>query len=72
MKGVGDVIENVGIRQVVAEAGVTYREIAKRIGLTPQYLSRVMRYPLKADMQLRIMRAVRDLQGDKAAPGVVR
>ena len=65
-------LENIGVRQLVSESGVTYKAIAEHIGYTPEYLCRCMRYKLKPEMQRKIVEAVRELQGDKAAPGVVR
>lgn len=58
-------MENLDVRLIVADAKVTYKAIAARIGVTPEYLSRCMRFPLKPDMKERIIAAVDDLRGEK-------
>lgn len=50
---------------LVAEARLTYKAIAKRIGVTPEYLSRCMRYKLKPEMYIRIVTAIHDLRGER-------
>lgn len=55
-------IENIGVRQLVNESGITYKQIAEHIGYTPEYLCRCMRYKLKPEMQLRITRAVEEIK----------
>ncbi len=37
---------------------LSYKAIAAQIGVTPEYLSRCLRYPLKEDMRVRIMAAI--------------
>lgn len=58
-------MENLDVRLIVADAKLTYKAIAARIGVTRQYLSMCMRYPLKPEMKARIMAAVDDLRGEK-------
>ena len=58
-------MENLEIRLLVADMKLSYKKIAARIGVTPEYLSRCMRFPLKPDMEARIMAAVDDLRGEK-------
>ena len=58
-------MENLDVRLIVADANLTYKAIAARIGITRQYLSTCMRYPLKPEMKARIMAAVNDLRGEK-------
>ena len=53
---------NLKVRELVRHCGYTYREIAKQIGVTPEYLSRCMRYPLKPEMEKRILAAITNLQ----------
>lgn len=50
---------------LVAESRLKYKDIAKYIGTTPEYLSRCMRYKLKPKMYMRIMTAIHDLRGDR-------
>ena len=51
-------LENLEIRQMISEKNLTYKALAARIGITRQYLSTCMRYPLKPEMKARIMAAV--------------
>lgn len=60
-------MENLDVRLIVADAKVTYKAIAARIGVTPEYLSRCMRYPLKPEMRARIIIAVDQLRALKEA-----
>lgn len=58
-------MENLDVRLIVADAKLTYKAIAARMGITRQYLSMCLRYPLKRDMKERIIAAVDDLRGEK-------
>ena len=54
-------MKNLDIRIAVADKGITYRQIAEVIGITPVYLSRVMAKELKANMRMRILNAIDEL-----------
>ncbi len=56
--------ENLDIRMLVSEMKLTFKVIAERLDVTPEYLSRCMRYPLKPEMRARIMDVITDLRGD--------
>ena len=56
-------MENLEIRLIVADLRLTYKAIAARIGVTPEYLSRCLRFPLRPEMYSRIMAAIDDLRG---------
>lgn len=56
-------MENLDVRLIVADAKLSYKAIAKQIGVTPEWLSRCMRYPLKPEMRQRILDAVDQLRG---------
>ena len=43
-------MKNLDIRIVVADKGITYRQIAEVVGVTPVYLSRVMAKELKPSL----------------------
>lgn len=58
-------MENLEIRLIVSDMDIPYKKIAARIGVTPEYLSRCMRYPLKPEMESRIISAIESLRGDK-------
>lgn len=50
--------ENMEIRTMVFQRGITYRELAKRMGITPEWLSRVMAKGLTKSMRERITNAI--------------
>ena len=50
---------------MVDDMRISYKAIAARIGVTPEYLSRCMRFSLKPEMKARIMAAIDDLRGEK-------
>ena len=54
-------MKNLDIRIVVADKGITYRQIAEVVGVTPVYLSRVMAKELKPSMRARILIAIDEL-----------
>ena len=51
-------MKNLDIRITVADKGLTYRQIAEVMGVTPVYLSRVMAKELKPSMRTRILNAI--------------
>lgn len=55
-------MRNLDIRLAVDDKGLTYRQIAKVIGVTPVYLSRVMGKELKPSMRTRILNAIDELE----------
>lgn len=55
--------ENIDIRCQVVKDRLHYKDIAKQIGVTPEYLSRCMRHPLKPDMYARVVTAIYELRG---------
>lgn len=64
-KGVDPVsLENLEIRLAVQEAGLTFRLIAAQMDITPEYLSKVLRKPLKPEMKKRIVDAINVLRGE--------
>ena len=55
-------MKNLDIRITVADKGLTYRQIAEAMGVTPVYLSRVMAKELKPSMRTRILNAIDELE----------
>lgn len=55
-------MKNLDIRITVADKGLTYRQIAEVMGVTPVYLSRVMAKELKPSMRTRILNAIDELE----------
>ena len=56
------IAENIMLRLEIANSGITYKLIAARMGVTPEYLSRCMRFPLKPEMENRIRNALDSLK----------
>lgn len=59
-------MENLNIRVAVKDSGVTYKAIAKEIGVTPEWLCRLMRKELSSENQIRIMTAIDRLKAKEA------
>ena len=57
-------MNNLDIRLYVKDSGLLFKDVAEQMGVTPEYLSRVLRYQLKSDMRERILTAVRELRGE--------
>lgn len=55
-------MKNIDIRLVVSDKGLTYRQIAAEMGITPEYLSRLMSKDLKPGMRERILNAIDRLE----------
>ncbi len=57
-------MKNIDVRVLVSESGVTYKTIAAELGITPEWLSRLMRFTLTAENKARITAAVEKLKGE--------
>ena len=55
-------MKNLDIRITVADKGLTYRQIAEVMGVTPVYLSRLMAKELKPAMRMRILNTIDELE----------
>lgn len=55
-------MKNIEVRMMVSDAGVTYKAIAKELGITNTWLSTIMRYELSEFNRERITQAVKNLQ----------
>ena len=55
-------MKNIEVRMMVSDAGVTYKAIAKELGITNTWLSAIMRYELSEFNRERITQAVKNLQ----------
>ena len=58
-------MNNLDIRLMVAESGIKYKDIAKKIGISATYLSTLMRYELTPVMRDLIVRAIEELKDDR-------
>ena len=57
-------MQNLDIRTLVKECGVQYQSIAKELGVTPVWMSRMMSRPLSASNKIRILRAIDKLKSE--------
>ncbi len=55
-------MRNLEIRVEVSESGLKYKEIAEKMGITPRWLSHIMRYEVTPENHERIMKAIRELK----------
>lgn len=58
--------ENLDIRLHIAESGLLYKDVARQMGVSRVYLSRVLKDPLKPGMRERILAAVSELKETEA------
>lgn len=54
-------MKNIEIRMLVSENKLKYKDIAKEIGIKPEWLSRLLRFTLSPENKLRIMEAIEKL-----------
>ena len=51
-------MKNVDIRMMVSESKLKYKDVAKEIGISPEWLSRLLRFTLSPENKLRITEAI--------------
>ena len=54
-------MNNLDIRMIVSEKGLKYKDIAKELNISREWLSRLMRKDLTIDNKVRIMGAIERL-----------
>ena len=59
-------MENIDIRLAVADSGLTYKAIAKEIGIHRCSLSRLMRTQLSPENRIRILTAIDQIKAREA------
>ena len=64
-------MENLDIRLLVDSSGLTYKSIAKQMGISRVYLSRVMGRKLNSDMRNRILKAIEKLKEEDCEGDVI-
>ena len=62
----GNGMENVDIRLLVSDSGLTYKAIAKEIGIHRGSLSRLMRTQLSPENRIRILTAIDQIKAREA------
>ena len=56
-------MKNLDIRMLVSEKGLQYKDIAREMCISPEWLSRLLRFTLTPEDKLRIMNAIERLRG---------
>ena len=59
-------MRNLDIRILVRENGLTYKRIAQKIGISPEWLSRLMARKLSDENRERIISAVEAIKAEEA------
>ena len=54
-------MRNIDIRVLVSDHGLKYKDIADKLNVTPEWLSRLLRNDLTPENKIRITRAIEDL-----------
>lgn len=57
-------MENIGIRLLVSDSHLKYKDIAQKMGISPEWLSRLMRKDLNPENREKILKAVSELRGE--------
>lgn len=58
-------MNNLDIRLLVLNNGLRYKDIAKQLGISREWLSKLLRKELSSDNKIRIMRAIGRLCEEK-------
>lgn len=58
-------MRNLDIRVMVSESGLRYIDIAKQMGISRVWLSNLMRYELTTENREKILKAIRELKGER-------
>lgn len=58
-------MKNIDIRVMVSDSGLKYQAIAAEMGISPEWLSTIMRKELSEENKDRILQAIRKLKGEK-------
>ncbi len=57
---------NLEIRQKIEFFGIRYWQIAKKIGHSSDYFSKLMRYELKPELKEKVLQAINDIVKERA------
>jgi DNA-binding Lrp family transcriptional regulator len=58
----GETVKNLEIRMLVSDCNLKYRDIAKEIGISPEWLSRLLRKELSPENEARVLKAIEVLE----------
>ena len=59
-------MKNLDVRILVSESGLKYKAIAAQMGISAEWLSKLMKYTLTAENKARIIAAINKLKGVEA------
>lgn len=57
-------MKNIDIRVMVSDSGLKYQAIAAEMGISPEWLSTIMRKELSEEKRDQILKAIRKLKGE--------
>ena len=57
-------MKNLDVRVMVSDSGLKYKAIAKELGISPEWLSKLMKHTLTVDNRARIIAAIKKLKGE--------
>ena len=59
-------MKNLDVRKAVSGNGLKYKDVAKEMGITPEWLSRLLRFTLTQENKSRIFEAIQKLVKDRS------
>lgn len=57
-------MKNIDVRVLVSDHGLKYKDIADKLNVTPEWLSRLLRNELTPENKIRIMGAIEELMNE--------
>lgn len=64
-------MKNLDIRMLISEKGLKHKDIAKEMGITPEWLSRLLRYDCNSSDRERIIKAIKLLEEPTTDCGLI-
>lgn len=58
-------MKNIDIRTMVYDSGIHYKDIAEEMGISPEWMSRLMKEELSHKNKIRIIDAIEKVKGAK-------
>lgn len=58
-------MENIDIRTMVYDSGIHYKDIAQELGISPEWMSRLMKEELSQKNKIRIIDVIEKLKGEE-------
>ena len=65
-------MKNIDVRMIISDSGVTYKAVARQMGISRGWLSRLMRFELSPANRKRILGAVQEIKEEGLDDGKLR